>query len=204
MLRFATSAIALLAFALTTLNQADAGSFVGEEVIYAPTFCQHRQASDAVYLEFRGRTDDEFGHSFVVLHFVDKSGKSQCTSVFGFEPAAGVPSGIFTLLGVPGSVGYTDDDMTANPVERYRIRIGHQTYRNIARAVEDMRRSWTVYQLFFVNCNAFVGEIAGLAGLQVPTDTAALPVDYIRQLRKLNSEGRVPSARIFKSGQIQD
>ena len=202
MLRFVTIAIAFFTFLLAPQNQANAGSFIGEEVIYTTAFCRHRPPNDAIYLEFRARTDDEFGHSYIVLQFVDKDGKSQCTSVFGFEPAAGVPSGIFTLLGVPGSIGYTNDDLTVKAFERYGVRIERQTYRNIVRAVEGMRRSWTVYQLLFVNCNAFAGEIAGLAGLQVPMDTAALPVDYIRQLRELNSDRRLRSAKVFRPGQF--
>jgi hypothetical protein len=192
-LRSISIAIAFLTALITVFDQASAGSFTGEEIVYPPAICRNQPARNAIYLEFRARTDDEFGHAYIVLKLVDRSGKVQCTGVFGFEPAAGAPSGIFTLLGAPGTVGFTDDDLTAKPAERYRIRISRQTYRNIVRAVEDMHHSWTVYQLLFMNCNTFAGEIATLAGLHVPISTAALSVDYIRQLRDLNSGGGVRS-----------
>jgi hypothetical protein len=192
-LRFLTIAIAFLTAGIAADGRARAGSFVGEEVVYPPKVCLNQPSGHAIYLEFRARTDDEFGHSYVVLQFVDKDGKSQCTGVFGFESAAGNPSGIFTLLGVPGTIGFTGEDLSTKPVERYRIRIPRQTYRNIVRAVDEMRRSWTVYQLLFVNCNSFAGEIAKLAGLQAPILTAVLPTDYIRRLRELNTDGGVRS-----------
>ena len=81
----------------------------------------------------------------------------------------------------------TRSDFVRRPVARFRILISEAKYYRILSKIQDMRRTWTTYELLLTNCNSFVGEIASTSGLRAPLIPARLPVDYVGELRALNS-----------------
>jgi hypothetical protein len=141
------------------------------------------------YAEFRARDEaGGFGHSFVTLGTIDTAGESRQTVVAGFMPR-GEMADHWSRFGVPvaGTVGVVRSDFVQRPAVRFRILISEAKYYRVLSKIQDMRRTWTRYELLLSNCNSFVREIASTAGLRVPLIPAQLPVDYVGELRTLNS-----------------
>jgi hypothetical protein len=157
-------------------------------------FAPLRSNDRGYYVEFRARTDNEFGHSYVVVGAVDRQGRSRRLGTVGFGTATGAPSGLNAIFGSRGQIGYTKDDIVQKPIERFRISIDRATVRGIVRTTAAMRRTWTSYLLLTRNCNTFVGAIATRAGLDVPYYDAVQPDTYVRELKRLNSAS-APVAR---------
>jgi hypothetical protein len=168
-----------------------AGVEGSRDKVMAPVFAPLRAGDSAVYLEFRARNDDEFGHAYMVLEIADAKGRVRPAGIFGFGTATGAPSGLFSLFGSPGEIGYTGPDLTVPPVETYRVRIDRAAYVRIAGSVGEMRKTWTVYELLFFNCNTLVGEVAHQAGLSAPAFDALFPSAYVQRLRELNAAAGV-------------
>ena len=150
-------------------------------------FAPLRSDDRGYYVEFRARTDNEFGHSYVVVGAVDRQGRGRRLGTVGFGTATGAPSGLNAVFGSRGQIGYTNDDIVQKPIESFRISIDRATVRGIVRTTAAMRRTWTSYSLLTRNCNTFVGAIATRAGLDVPYYDAVQPDTYVRELRRLNS-----------------
>ena len=160
---------------------------IDDASVMSPEFGPLRSDDRGYYVEFRARTDDEFGHSYVVVGAVDGQGRGRRLGTVGFGTATGAPSGLLAVFGSPGSVGYTNDDIMQKPIERFRISIDRATVRGIVRTTAAMRRTWTSYWLLTSNCNTFVGAIATGVGLNIPYVEAVPPDAYVRELRRLNS-----------------
>ena len=146
-------------------------------------------AARSFYAEFRARDEaGGFGHSYVTLGTVDFAGESRQTVVAGFMPR-GEMADRWGRFGMPvaGMVGVSRSDFVRRPDARFRIHISEAKYYRVLSKIQEMRRTWTTYELLLSNCNSFVSEIASTAGLSVPLIPARLPVDYVGELRALNS-----------------
>jgi len=179
----------ILAFALALAGHSSqiAMANVDHTIVKPPSFAPLRSDDRGYFVEFRVRKDNEFGHSYVVLGAFDRLGHNRRLGVVGFGTAPGARSGMATLLGAAGRVGYTNNDHAHNPVERFRVPVDRATVRKVMGAIFDMHQSWTGYQLLFRNCNTFAGAIARLIGLNVPLIDAVPPTIYVRELMRLNS-----------------
>jgi hypothetical protein len=146
-------------------------------------------AARSYYAEFRARNEaGSFGHSYVTLGTIDLAGESRQTVVAGFIPR-GEMADRWSRFGMPvaGMVGVTRSDFVRRPDARFRIPISEAKYYRVLSKIQEMRRTWTTYELLLSNCNGFVGEIASTAGLRAPLIPARFPVDYVGELRALNS-----------------
>jgi hypothetical protein len=139
------------------------------------------------YVEFRARDDGTFGHSYVALGAAGSEGTQQ-TAVVGFMPKS-VDDDRWSKFGIPvtGMVGVTKSDLLRRPVVRFRVGVDRATYFRLLIRIRSLRYSWTTYELVARNCNNFLGEIAGSAGLSTPIVAAQYPVHYVAELRWLNS-----------------
>jgi hypothetical protein len=163
-----------------------AGSIAPSDIVHPPAFLAVQ--NDVTYvLEFRARTDDAFGHAFMVIEAIDRRGNIDRAGIFGFGTATGAPDGLFSLFGSIGEIGYTTDDINAHLTETFRVPLSRTTYRQLTQSVTDARSSWTVYGLLFLNCNTFIGAIARSIGLHAPENSALLPADFVRELKRLNA-----------------
>jgi len=141
------------------------------------------------YAEFRARNEaGGFGHSYVVLGTVDATGGTRETVVVGFMPKS-ASDDYWGQFGIPvtGLVGVARSDLIRRPDVRFRIAISKARYYQVVITIVNLRRTWTTYELLVRNCNSFVSEVAGAAGLRTPLLTAQFPVWYIAELRTLNS-----------------
>lgn len=141
------------------------------------------------YAEFRARDEaGGFGHSYVTLGTIGFAGESRQTVVAGFMPR-GEMADHWSRFGVPvaGMVGVVRSDLVRRPDVRFRIAISEIKYYRVLSKIQEMRRTWTTYELLLSNCNSFVSEVASTAGLSAPLISAQLPVNYVGELRALNS-----------------
>ena len=182
----AASAFAL-ALAGPPLPAAYAGGEEAAGVVMAPVFSAVRPGDRAFFFEVRARDDDAFGHAYMLLEIADARGTIRNAGIFGFGTATGAPSGLFSIFGSPGEIGYTGYDLIRPATETFRVRIDRATYQRIVQAVGEKRKTWTVYELLFFNCNTFIGDIAVQAGLIAPAFDALFPGAYVQRLRELNA-----------------
>jgi hypothetical protein len=165
---------------------AQAGSIAPSDTVHPPAFLTVQ--NDVTYvLEFRARADDAFGHAFMAIEAHDRRGTVTRAGIFGFGTATGAPDGVFSLFGSLGEIGYTIDDLNARPTATFRVPISRTTYRRLVQSVMDARRTWTLYELLFLNCNTFIGAIARSIGLHAPENNALLPADFVHELKRLNT-----------------
>ena len=178
--------VASLAIASST------GAFAGNsnyEPTYPPRMIAAAADARSFYLEFRARNHiGGLGHSYVTLGTIDASGKGHQNVVVGFMPKS-ADDDYWSDFGLPvtGWVGLTLSDLLRRPDARFRVALSKETYSRVVGEIRSARRVWTRYELVVRNCNNFVGEIASSAGLRTPLITAQLPVDYVAELRTLNS-----------------
>jgi hypothetical protein len=141
------------------------------------------------YAEFRARNEaGGYGHSYVVLGTIDATGGTRVTVVAGFLPKS-ADDDYWGQFGIPvtGLVGVVRSDFIQRPDVRFRMAISKASYYRVVAKVNNLRRTWTKYELLVHNCNSFVREVASAAGLRTPMLTAQFPVWYIAELQTLNS-----------------
>jgi hypothetical protein len=142
------------------------------------------RADDRYELEFRSRETEYFGHNYVVLrHWRD--GVVVERRLSGFGPAPGT-SDLDAVLGAPGFIGVEPGDRSATATRRLIVPVGGVTYARVTAFVIGMGYRPPVFSVVGYNCNAYLGEVAHVAGLAVPAVTTQLPADYIVELSALN------------------
>jgi len=159
------------------------------EPVHAARIVPITWAARSFYAEFRARDEaGGFGHAYVALGTIDLAGESRQTVVAGFMPR-GEMADHWSRFGMPvaGMVGVTRSDFARRPDVRFQITISEAKYYRVLSKIQEMRRTWTTYELLLSNCNSFVSEIASTAGLRAPLIPARFPVDYVGELRALNS-----------------
>ena len=85
---------------------------IDDAIVMSPAFGPLHSDDRGYYVEFRARTDDEFGHSYVVLGAVDGQGRGRRLGTVGFGTATGAPSGLLAIFGSP----------TLDTQQRYRAK----------------------------------------------------------------------------------
>jgi hypothetical protein len=184
------SGISLVAAALSILTcQTALPAMAKYERAYPPRMLEASADATAFYVEFRARAEaGGFGHSYATLGTIDASGRGHQTTVVGFLPKS-ADDDRWSKVGLPvaGFVGITRSDLTRHPQARFRVTISGAQYFHVQRRIQNLRHSWTTYELFMRNCNNFVSEIAASIGLRTPMVTVQYPVRYVTDLRTLNS-----------------
>jgi len=178
----------MLSLALLPSSDAGAGT-TNFEPRLPPRIAWASNDARGFYAEFRARSETGgLGHSYVTLGVVDASGQLRQTVVAGFMPR-GMRDDFMSQFGVPvtGAVGVVRADLVQRPVARFRIAISKAEYYRLVNRIRQMRATWTTYELLLVNCNTFVSEIAGTAGLRTPLLAAQFPIAYLSELRRLNT-----------------
>ena len=141
------------------------------------------------YIEFCGRSEtDGFGHAYIVLGAIDRSGRRRRTAVFGFVPRT-ADDELWSQFAIPvsGMIGVSRSDFMADPDVRYRLPLRRADYNAILRNLAGLQEQWTIYALIGQNCNDLVGAIARSIGLEAPIFAAQLPTSYVAELRAINA-----------------
>lgn len=141
------------------------------------------------FIEFRSRTAQSYGHTFVVHGPITDSNTIHPSQVAGLHPAGSSP--VTYLLGhilpVPAETGYSYGDTDEQYLTaRYRVEMDGDRYQRVAAFIKDLQARAKIWTATQYNCNAFAGEIAQFMGLQTP-NTLEYPEDYINGIRRLNS-----------------
>ena len=188
MARFVLFVGLIVSLVLIPSSAADAGS-TNYEPTYPPRIVAPAKDARSFYAEFRARNEaGGFGHSYVTLGIVNSSGEVRQTVVAGFMPLNMIDD-YWSQFGIPvtGMVGVVRSDLVRRPDSRFRIAVNEETYYRIVSRIQEMRRTWSTYELLLRNCNNFASEVASTAGLRTPLLAAQLPVAYVTELRTLNS-----------------
>jgi hypothetical protein len=188
MARFVPRNLLLGSLGLLFASDAVAGSS-NYEPTYPPRIIAVGTEARSFYLEFRARNEvGGYGHSYVTLGTIDGIGQLHENVVVGFMPKS-ADDDYWSGFGVPvtGLVGVTRSDFTRRPDVRFRIAISKTRYFRTLSKIRSMRNTWTMYELLVHNCNNFLSEIASSVALHAPVMTAEYPVNYVAELRALNS-----------------
>jgi hypothetical protein len=157
---------------------------------YPPRITALSADATSFYAEFRARPEfRDIGHSYVILGTVMATGEMRETVVAGFMPKT-ADDDYWAQFGMPvaGLVGVVRSDFLRRPSDvRFRIAITKAQYYRALETSRSLQSTWSTYSLLTQNCNNFAGDIASSLGLRTPMITVQYPVDYIAELRTLNS-----------------
>jgi hypothetical protein len=154
-----------------------------------------RKAADKggqYFVEFRSRYALSYGHTFLVHGRLNAKGEvAQLTPEFvaGLHPA-GAGSELWTVghvVFVPSETGPSDGDLEEEYVSaRYRVLLSEADYRVVAAHIRNKQKNSPLWHAVFLNCNAWVGQIAQFMGLKAPANSMLYPADYINNLKEIN------------------
>jgi hypothetical protein len=144
------------------------------------------------FVEFRSRYALSYGHTFLVHGRLNAKGEvAQLTPEFvaGLHPA-GAGSELWTIghvVFVPAETGPSDGDLEEEYVSaRYRVILSEADYRVVAAHIRNKQKNSPMWHAVFLNCNAWVGQIAQFMGLKAPANSMLYPADYINNLKEIN------------------
>jgi hypothetical protein len=146
------------------------------------------EPEERYFVEFRSRTAQSYGHTFVVHGKVTNSKVILPSMVAGLWPEGGSAEYILGhVVPVPAGTGASHGDTDERYLTaKYRIEMGKDEYMRVNEYIKNLQASlhtWTATQQ---NCNWFAGEIAHFMGLKTPSITE-MPKDYVNLMRKMNS-----------------
>lgn len=144
--------------------------------------------SKPYYVEFRARSAQSYGHTFLI-HGRLNGNKIATKTVAGLHPftESAVPWMVGHLVLVPSETGASDGDTEDQYVTaRFRVALTADEYKRVTAYIKDLQKNSPVWHAVLYNCNAFVGDIARFMGMDTPISTLLMPADYIDGLRDLN------------------
>jgi hypothetical protein len=145
--------------------------------------------SDTYYIEFRARSAQSYGHTFVALGQLKRNGQIGTMEIAGLHPAteSSLPWMIGHVFPVPSETGASDGDTEDQYIiARHRITMNKDRFDRLMRFVRDLQKNSPAWHAVLYNCNAFVGDIAKHMGMTPPDNPLYFPQDYIERLARLN------------------
>lgn len=145
--------------------------------------------SDTYYIEFRARSAQSYGHTFVALGQLKRNGQIGTMEIAGLHPAteSSIPWMLGHVFPVPSETGASDGDTEDQYIiARHRITMGKDRFDRLMRFVRDLQKNSPAWHAVLYNCNAFVGDIAKHMGMTPPDNPLYFPQDYIERLARLN------------------
>jgi hypothetical protein len=139
------------------------------------------------FVEFRARSAQSYGHTFLVHGRIGQ--KIAQKDVVGLHPftESSIPWMIGHLVWVPSETGASDGDVEEQYViARYRIILNQEEYKRVARYLKERQANAPVWHAVLYNCNAFIADIAKFMGLKTPASTLLMPKNFINELKELN------------------
>jgi hypothetical protein len=141
------------------------------------------------YIEFRARSAQSYGHTFVALGQLKNNGEIGSMEIAGLHPAteSSIPWMIGHVFPVPSETGASDGDTEDQYIiARHRITMDKARFDRLMRFVRDLQKNSPAWHAVLYNCNAFVGDIAKHMGMTPPDNPLYYPQDYIERLARLN------------------
>jgi len=172
----------------TAATSMTSGEHISPDVSSQSRLASRPATPQRYFVEFRSRTAQSYGHTFVVHGPITDSNTIHPSQVAGLHPAGSSP--VTYILGhifpVPAETGYSYGDTDEQYVTaRYRIEMDGDTYQRVAAFIKDLQAQANIWTATQYNCNAFAGEIAQFMGLQTP-NALEYPQDYVNGIRRLN------------------
>jgi hypothetical protein len=145
-------------------------------------------AEERYFVEFRSRTAQSYGHTFIVHGRVTGSNVILPSMVAGLFPKGGSAEYMLGhVVPVPGEVGVSNGDTDERYLTaKYRIEMGKADYERVVAYIRKLQASLHTWTATNQNCNWFAGQIAQYMGLRTP-DPMEMPKEYINDLRAMNS-----------------
>ncbi len=140
------------------------------------------------YIEFRARSAQSYGHTFLIHGRLGKQGNILTKTVAGLHPftESPVPWMVGHLIMVPSETGASDGDIEDQyTTARFQVALSVEEYRRVTNFIGQLQATSPVWHAVFYNCNAFVGVVARFMGLQTPS-SLHLPENYVNGIRDLN------------------
>lgn len=202
-IRTVTAGLCLLALTFgVTLSPSRAQEAPGQEKadyttggitqISAPANPNSVSKAKNYFVEFRSRSAQSYGHTFLVhgkLNAQGQIGKVSKGQVAGLHPISEspVPWMIGHLVPVVAERGWSDgDDEDQYVTAAYRVTMTEQEYARVSAFIRKHQKDSPMWHAVLYNCNAWVGDVAKFMGLKAPDNTLAYPADYITNLASLN------------------
>jgi len=147
-----------------------------------------RKPAKPYFVEFRARSAQSYGHTFLVHGRVGQ--KITVNDVVGLHPAteSAIPWMIGHVVLVPSETGASDGDIEEQYIiARYRVLLSEAEYKRVAAYLKERQANAPVWHAVLYNCNAFIADIAKFMGLKAPSSSMMMPKTFITELKQLNT-----------------
>ena len=162
---------------------------VAKPVPAAPGAKAVRKPAKPYFVEFRARSAQSYGHTFLVHGRVGQ--KITVNNVVGLHPAteSSIPWLIGHLVLVPSETGASDGDIEEQYIiARYRVLLSETEYKRVSAYLKERQANAPVWHAVLYNCNTFIADIAEFMGLKAPFSNMLMPKAFITELKQLNTK----------------
>lgn len=151
--------------------------------------CKSAKASGRPYfVEFRSRTAQSFGHTFVLFGKLGEGNKFASYKIAGLHPKG--DSAAYTMglwIPVPAETGPSDGDIDEQfMTARYCVTLTEAEYNKVVVYIKHLQAEHKTWHGTTYNCNSFGMDVAKFIGLDTPNPNASLPKDLITKLAEMN------------------
>jgi hypothetical protein len=151
--------------------------------------CKSAKAPGRPYfVEFRSRTAQSFGHTFVLFGKLGEGNKFASYKIAGLHPKG--DSAAYTMglwIPVPAETGPSDGDIDEQfMTARYCVTLTEAEYNKVVVYIKHLQAEHKTWHGTTYNCNSFGMDVAKFIGLDTPNPNASLPKDLITKLAEMN------------------
>jgi hypothetical protein len=141
------------------------------------------------FVEFRARTAQSYGHSFLFHGKLAGGNKFANFAVAGLHPRGTDPAVYMQghMMPVPAETGVSEGDLDEQYLTAsYCVVMGEAEYNRVAAYIRRLQMTTKEWHAPTKNCNYFLGEIAEYMKLKTPPTAFLYPESYVNMLRDLN------------------
>jgi len=156
-----------------------------------------QEAGKPYFVEFRARTAQSYGHSFLFHGKLAGGNKFAKFDVAALHPRGTDPAVYMQghMVPVPAETGVSEGDLDEQYLTaRYCVVMGETEYVRVAAYIRRLQATNKEWHAPTKNCNYFLGEVADYMKLKTPPTSFLYPESYVNMLRDLNeSTGSIGS-----------
>jgi hypothetical protein len=147
------------------------------------------EAGKPYFVEFRARTAQSYGHSFLFHGKLAGGTKFASLAVAGLHPRGTDPAVYMQghMMPVPAETGVSEGDLDEQYLTaRYCVVLSEAEYNRVAAYIRRLQLTEKEWHAPTKNCNYFLGEVADYMKLKTPPTAFLYPESYVNMLRDLN------------------
>lgn len=157
------------------------------------------------FIEFRSRTAQSFGHTFMFFGRLGGGNKFASYKVAGLHPA-GLDPGVYAqgiLIPVPAETGVSWGDTDEQYLTaRFCVTLTDAEFAKVTAYIKKLQSEKHTWHGSSYNCNSFAADVAKFMGLDTPNPNFYLPETFVTKLGDYNKNVKSTALK-FTTGTSQ-